>query len=437
MLKPLHIGLIGFGTVGSATYQLLKRNQHQIQRRLGRALHIRMVADLDTEKVKAVVDADCAVVSDASQIIASADIDVVIELVGGYGFALDVVSKALEAGKHVVTANKALLATHGEKIFQLARENACMVGFESSVAGGIPIIKVVREGLAANQIQWIAGIINGTTNFILTQMHEKSWTFAQALEQAQALGYAEADPTFDIEGTDAAHKCSLLAAIAYGIPIPFDQAHVEGITQLLTKDMQLAAQLGYRIKLLGIAKRTEYGVEVRVHPCLISDRSLIANVEGAMNAVMIHSDALGTSMYYGKGAGGEPTASAVIADLVDIARSVTADTASRVPHLGFQEDAMESPNILTIEEVITCNYLRIAVADQSGVLASITSILAEHGISVDAMLQQPADTTSKQTELIILTHAAREGVMNQAIEKIEKLPTVLMPVVRIRKEDFN
>jgi len=312
-----------------------------------------------------------------------------------------------------------------------------MVGFESSVAGGIPIIKVVREGLAANQIQWIAGIINGTTNFILTQMHEKSWTFAQALEQAQALGYAEADPTFDIEGTDAAHKCSLLAAIAYGIPIPFDQAHVEGITQLLTKDMQLAAQLGYRIKLLGIAKRTEYGVEVRVHPCLISDRSLIANVEGAMNAVMIHSDALGTSMYYGKGAGGEPTASAVIADLVDIARSVTADTASRVPHLGFQEDAMESPNILTIEEVITCNYLRIAVADQSGVLASITSILAEHGISVDAMLQQPADTTSKQTELIILTHAAREGVMNQAIEKIEKLPTVLMPVVRIRKEDFN
>jgi homoserine dehydrogenase len=437
MLKPLHIGLIGFGTVGSATYQLLKRNQHQIQRRLGRALHIRMVADLDTEKVKAVVDADCAVVSDASQIIASADIDVVIELVGGYGFALDVVSKALEAGKHVVTANKALLATHGEKIFQLARENACMVGFESSVAGGIPIIKVVREGLAANQIQWIAGIINGTTNFILTQMHEKSWTFAQALEQAQALGYAEADPTFDIEGTDAAHKCSLLAAIAYGIPIPFDQAHVEGITQLLTKDMQLAAQLGYHIKLLGIAKRTEYGVEVRVHPCLISDRSLIANVEGAMNAVMIHSDALGTSMYYGKGAGGEPTASAVIADLVDIARSVTADTASRVPHLGFQEDAMESPNILTIEEVITCNYLRIAVADQSGVLASITSILAEHGISVDAMLQQPADTTSKQTELIILTHAARGGVMNQAIEKIEKLPTVLMPVVRIRKEDFN
>lgn len=437
MLKPLQIGLIGFGTVGSGTYQLLKRNQHEIQRRLGRGLHISMVADLDTEKVKSVVDADCTVVSDANEIISRADIDVVIELIGGYGFALEVVSKALEAGKHVVTANKALLATHGEKIFQLAQKNACMVGFESSVAGGIPIIKVVREGLAANQIEWIAGIINGTTNFILTQMHEKSWTFAQALEQAQALGYAEADPTFDIEGTDAAHKCSLLAAIAYGIPIPFPQAYVEGITRLESKDMQLAAQLGYRIKLFGIAKRTQSGVEVRVHPCLISERSLIANVEGAMNAVMVHSDALGTSMYYGKGAGGEPTASAVIADLIDIARAQTTDVANRIPHLAFQDESIESPDILNIEAVVTCNYLRISVADQPGVLASITSVLAEHGISVDAMLQQPADATSKQTELIILTHEAKEGVMNQAITKIQKLPTVLLPVVRIRKEDFN
>lgn len=436
-MKPLQIGLIGFGTVGSGTYQLLKRNQHEIQRRLGRGLHISMVADLDTEKVKSVVDADCIVVSDANEIISRADIDVVIELIGGYGFALEVVSKALQAGKHVVTANKALLATHGEKIFQLAQKNACMVGFESSVAGGIPIIKVVREGLAANQIEWIAGIINGTTNFILTQMHEKSWTFAQALEQAQALGYAEADPTFDIEGTDAAHKCSLLAAIAYGIPIPFPQAYVEGITHLESKDMQLAAQLGYRIKLFGIAKRTQSGVEVRVHPCLISERSLIANVEGAMNAVMVHSDALGTSMYYGKGAGGEPTASAVIADLIDIARAQTTDVANRIPHLAFQDESIESPDILNIDAVVTCNYLRISVADQPGVLASITSILAEYGISVDAMLQQPADATSKQTELIILTHEAKEGVMNQAITKIQKLPTVLLPLVRIRKEDFN
>jgi len=437
MLKPMQIGLVGFGTVGSGTYQLLKRNQHQIQRRLGRALHISMVADLDVAKVKAVVDADCKVVSDAQDIISNPDIDVVIELIGGYGFALEVVSKALQAGKHVVTANKALLATHGETIFESARQQQCMVGFESSVAGGIPIIKVVREGLAANQIEWIAGIINGTTNFILTQMHEKSWTFAQALEQAQSLGYAEADPTFDIEGIDAAHKCSLLAAIAYGIPIPFSQAYVEGITQLQSKDMQFAAQLGYRIKLLGIAKRTDTGVEVRVHPCLISERSLIANVEGAMNAVMVHSDALGTSMYYGKGAGGEPTASAVIADLIDIARMASTDVANRVPHLAFQAQSIESPLILGMEEVTTCNYLRIAVADQSGVLASITSILAQHSISVDAMLQQPADSISKQTELIILTHEAKEGVMNQAIAKIQTLPTVLMPVVRIRKEDFN
>jgi len=319
----------------------------------------------------------------------------------------------------------------------LARKNACMVGFESSVAGGIPIIKVVREGLAANQIEWIAGIINGTTNFILTQMHEKSWTFAHALEQAQALGYAEADPTFDIEGTDAAHKCSLLAAIAYGIPIPFPQAYVEGITQLQSKDMQFAAQLGYRIKLLGITKRTQRGVEVRVHPCLISERSLIANVEGVMNAVMVHSDALGTSMYYGKGAGGEPTASAVIADLIDISRAQTNVVENRIPHLAFQDESIEFPDILDIEAVLTCNYLRISVADQPGVLASITSILAEYGISVDAMLQQPADATSKQTELIILTHEAKEGVMNQAITKIQKLPMVLLPVVRIRKEDFN
>jgi homoserine dehydrogenase len=436
MLKPLQIGLVGFGTVGSGTYQLLKRNQHQIERRLGRALRISMVADLNTEKVKSVVDADCTVVSDANEIISHADIDVVIELIGGYGFALEVVSKALQAGKHVVTANKALLATHGEQIFDLARKNSCMVGFESSVAGGIPIIKVVREGLAANQIEWIAGIINGTTNFILTQMHEKSLPFSQALEQAQALGYAEADPTFDIEGTDAAHKCSLLAAIAFGIQIPFPKAYVEGITQLQSKDMKFAAQLGYRIKLLGIAKQTQSGVEVRVHPCLISERSLIANVEGAMNAVMVHSDALQTSMYYGKGAGGEPTASAVIADLIDISRAST-DVACRIPHLAFQTESIESPEILDIEAVVTCNYLRIAVADQSGVLASITSVLAEHGISVDAMLQQPADATSKQTELIVLTHEAKEGVMNQAIRKIQKLPTVLMPVVRIRKEDFN
>jgi len=437
MLKPLQVGLIGFGTVGSSTYQLLIQNQDQIERRLGRALNISMVADLDTAKVKSIVSADCRVVSDAHEIIANAEIDAVIELIGGYGFAFEIVMKAIESGKHVVTANKALLATHGGKIFEAARKKGVMVGFEASVAGGIPVIKVLREGLSANRIQWIAGIINGTTNFILTQMSEKHWGFQQALTEAQRLGYAEADPTFDIQGIDAAHKCSILAAIAYGIPIPFDQTYIEGISHLQSQDMQFAEQLGYRIKLLGITKQTAQGVEVRVHPCLISERSLLAKVEGAMNAVMVNSDALGTSMYYGKGAGGEPTASAVIADLIDISRLAKADPDQRVADLGFRYEHTQFTQIISIADVSTCNYLRIGVADQSGVLASISSILADHGISVDAMLQQPASAESKQTELIILTHEAKESVMELAISEIQKLSTVLVPVIRIRKEDFN
>jgi homoserine dehydrogenase len=437
MLKPLQIGLIGFGTVGSSTYQLLIRNQDQIQRRLGRRLVISMVADLDTAKVKAVVGNDCQVVSDANEILANPDIDTVIELIGGYGFALEVILKAIESGKHVVTANKALLAIHGAKVFEAARKKGVMIGFEASVAGGIPIIKVLREGLSANRIHWIAGIINGTTNFILTQMSEKGWGFEQALAEAQSLGYAEADPTFDVQGIDAAHKCSILSAIAYGIPIPFDKAYVEGITQLQSQDMKFAAQLGYKIKLLGITKHTQNGIEVRVHPCLISDRSILAKVDGAMNAVMVNADALGTSLYYGKGAGGDPTASAVIADLIDISRLGHAQSEQRVPDLGFQSDSIETSAIVSINDVVTCNYLRIGVADQSGVLASITSILADHGISVDAMLQQPANADSKQTELIILTHEAKESTVEQAITMIQKLSTVLVPVVRIRKEDFN
>ena len=436
-MKPLQIGLIGFGTVGSSTYQLLIRNQDQIQRRLGRRLVISMVADLDTAKVKAVVGNDCQVVSDANEILANPDIDTVIELIGGYGFALEVILKAIEAGKHVVTANKALLALHGAKVFEAARKKGVMIGFEASVAGGIPIIKVLREGLSANRIHWIAGIINGTTNFILTQMSEKGWGFEQALAEAQSLGYAEADPTFDVQGIDAAHKCSILSAIAYGIPIPFDKAYVEGITQLQSQDMKFAAQLGYKIKLLGITKHTQNGIEVRVHPCLISDRSILAKVDGAMNAVMVNADALGTSLYYGKGAGGDPTASAVIADLIDISRLGHAQSEQRVPDLGFQSDSIETSAIVSINDVVTCNYLRIGVADQSGVLASITSILADHGISVDAMLQQPANADSKQTELIILTHEAKESTVEQAITMIQKLSTVLVPVVRIRKEDFN
>ena len=436
-MKPLQIGLIGFGTVGSSTYQLLIRNQDQIQRRLGRRLVISMVADLDTAKVKAVVGNDCQVVSDANEILANPDIDTVIELIGGYGFALEVILKAIESGKHVVTANKALLALHGAKVFEAARKKGVMIGFEASVAGGIPIIKVLREGLSANRIHWIAGIINGTTNFILTQMSEKGWGFEQALAEAQSLGYAEADPTFDVQGIDAAHKCSILSAIAYGIPIPFDKAYVEGITQLQSQDMKFAAQLGYKIKLLGITKHTQNGIEVRVHPCLISDRSILAKVDGAMNAVMVNADALGTSLYYGKGAGGDPTASAVIADLIDISRLGHAQSEQRVPDLGFQSDSIETSAIVSINDVVTCNYLRIGVADQSGVLASITSILADHGISVDAMLQQPANAHSKQTELIILTHEANESTVEQAITMIQKLSTVLVPVVRIRKEDFN
>lgn len=436
-MKPLQIGLIGFGTVGSSSYQLLIRNQDQIQRRLGRRLVISMVADLDTAKVKAVVGNDCQVVSDANEILANPDIDTVIELIGGYGFALEVILKAIESGKHVVTANKALLAIHGAKVFEAARKKGVMIGFEASVAGGIPIIKVLREGLSANRIHWIAGIINGTTNFILTQMSEKGWGFEQALAEAQSLGYAEADPTFDVQGIDAAHKCSILSAIAYGIPIPFDKAYVEGITQLQSQDMKFAAQLGYKIKLLGITKHTQNGIEVRVHPCLISDRSILAKVDGAMNAVMVNADALGTSLYYGKGAGGDPTASAVIADLIDISRLGHAQSEQRVPDLGFQSDSIETSAIVSINDVVTCNYLRIGVADQSGVLASITSILADHGISVDAMLQQPANADSKQTELIILTHEAKESTVEQAITMIQKLSTVLVPVVRIRKEDFN
>jgi len=436
-MRPLQIGLLGIGTVGNGTYQVLQRNKLQIERRLGRSLHISMVADLDVAKARAQVDQDCEVVSDANRVIANPDIDLVIELIGGYGFAYDIVLKAIAAGKHVVTANKALLAVHGSHIFEAAKEKGVLIGYEASVAGGIPIIKVLREGLTANRIHWVAGIINGTTNFILTQMREKGWSFEKALQEAQSLGYAEADPTFDIEGIDAAHKCSIISAIAFGIPIPFESAYVEGISQLQAQDIQFAAQLGYRIKLLGITKSSAQGVEVRVHPCLISEKSLLANVEGAMNAVMVHADATGTSMYYGKGAGGEPTASAVIADVIDIARWSSVDAALRIPAMAFQSDDLSGIRIMGMDEVTSCYYLRIGVVDQPGVLASVSGLLADAGISVDAMIQQPADSARMQTELIILTHHAREAVMNTAIANIEKLPTVLGSVVRIRKEEFN
>ena len=435
-MKPVNIGLLGIGTVGLGTYRVLNRNQEEIQRRAGRHIRISMVADIDVERARSLVGADCVVVNDGRQVIANPDIDIVVELIGGYGIAYELVMAAIESGKHVVTANKALLAVHGTEIFAAAHRKGVMVAFEASVAGGIPIIKALREGLTANRIEWIAGIINGTTNFILSQMREKNWSFEQALEMAQSLGYAEADPTFDIQGIDAAHKASIMAAIAFGVRMPFKSAYIEGITLLQSQDIRFAEQLGYRIKLLGIAKQTLDGIELRIHPCLVPTKSIIANVEGAMNAVMVQADAVGTTLYYGKGAGSEPTASAVIADLVDITRLHTADPLNRVPHLAFQPQEMRDIPILSIDKVLTAFYLRLGVADQAGVLASVTGVLAEFNISIDAMLQQPSHNKEESTELIILTHQCIESQMNAALQKIQSLATVVEPIVRIRKEEL-
>ena len=444
-MKPIQVGLLGIGTVGSGVFNVLQRNQDEISRRAGRGIQITMVADLDMERAKAVVGEGIQVVNDARAIIANPDIDIVIELIGGYGIARALVLEAIAAGKHVVTANKALLAVHGTEIFAAASAKGVMVAFEAAVAGGIPIIKALREGLTANRIQWIAGIINGTTNFILSEMRDKGLDFDVVLKEAQRLGYAEADPTFDIEGVDAAHKATLMSAIAFGMPVQFHKAHVEGITKLSATDIRYAEQLGYRIKLLGITKRADKGVELRVRPSLVPSKRLIANVEGAMNAVVVQGDAVGTTLYYGKGAGSEPTGSAVIADLVDITRLHTADPEHRVPHLAFQAntlaDAMGTLPVLPMSEVVTSYYLRLRVADQAGVLAKVTSLLAEAGVSIDAVLQREADEVggegSTQTDLIILTHATREGTMDAVIAQMQALPTVLAPITRIRKEELN
>ena len=443
-MKPIQVGLLGVGVVGAGTFNVLKRNQEEIQRRAGRAIEITMVADLDTARAQAVVGANVKVVNDARAIIANPEIDIVIELIGGYGIAKQLVMEAIAAGKHVVTANKALLAVHGTEIFAAAHAKGVMVAFEAAVAGGIPIIKSLREGLTANRIQWIAGIINGTTNFILSEMRDKGLDFAAALKDAQALGYAEADPTFDIEGVDAAHKVTLMSAIAFGIPVQFDKAYVEGISKLAAQDIKYAEQLGYRIKLLGITKRVQAngkeGIELRVHPSLVPNKRLIANVEGAMNAVMVQGDAVGTTLYYGKGAGSEPTASAVIADLVDITRLHTADPAHRVPHLAFQPDAMSDLQVLPMSDIVTSYYLRLRVADEAGVLAKVTGILATAGISIDAVLQREADEVggegSTQTDVIILTHDCVESKMNAAMVQMQALSSVLAPITRIRKEEL-
>jgi homoserine dehydrogenase len=440
-MKPIQVGLLGIGTVGSGTFEVLKRNQEEIQRRAGRPIQVTMVADLDTARAQAIVGNSVKVVNDARQVIANPEIDIVVELIGGYGIAKQLVLEAIAAGKHVVTANKALLAVHGTEIFAAAHKKGVMVAFEAAVAGGIPIIKALREGLSANRIQWVAGIINGTTNFILSEMRDKGLAFGDVLKQAQALGYAEADPTFDIEGVDAAHKATIMAAIAFGVPVQFDKAYVEGITKLEAQDIRYAEQLGYRIKLLGISKRTANGIELRVHPCLVPAKRLIANVEGAMNAVMVQADAVGTTLYYGKGAGSEPTASAVIADLVDVTRLQTADPLNRVPHLAFQPEtfdlAMGKLPVLPMEQVVTSYYLRLRVADQAGVLAQITGIFAQAVISIDAVLQREAGEGENQTDLIILTHDCVEAKMNQALVQMQQLSTVLAPITRIRKEELN
>ncbi len=447
-MKAIQVGLLGIGTVGSGAFQVLQRNQEEIRSRAGRGIEISMVADLDTARAQQIVGPQVQVVDDARQVIAKPEIEIVIELIGGYGIARTLVMEAIAAGKHVVTANKALLAVHGTEIFRAAHEKGVMVAFEAAVAGGIPIIKALREGLTANRIQWIAGIINGTTNFILSEMRDKGLDFDTVLKEAQQLGYAEADPTFDIEGVDAAHKATIMSAIAYGIPVQFDKAYIEGITRLSTTDIRYAEQLGYRIKLLGITKRREgEGVELRVHPTLMPARRLIANVEGAMNAVVVNGDAVGTTLYYGKGAGSEPTASAVIADLVDVTRLATSDPQHRVPHLAFQPGAMRDVRVLPMEQIITSYYLRLRVKDEAGVLARVTSILADAGISINAVLQREADDvagtdagagepTPDHTDLIILTHETSEGAMNGALAQLQALPSVLAPIVRIRKEEL-
>jgi homoserine dehydrogenase len=437
LTKPINVGLLGIGTVGSGTFMVLKRNEEEITRRAGRPIRITKVADKNLALAQQVTAGSVALTDDAFSVVTDPDIDIVIELIGGYGIAKELVLKAIANGKHVVTANKALLAVHGNEIFAAARDKGVMVAFEAAVAGGIPIIKAVREGLTANRIQWIAGIINGTTNFILSEMRDKGLAFADVLKEAQRLGYAEADPTFDIEGVDAAHKITILSALAFGIPMQFDKAYVEGISKLEADDIKYAEQLGYRIKLLGITKRRSDGVELRVHPTLIPSRRLIANVEGAMNAVLVQGDAVGATLYYGKGAGAEPTASAVIADLVDVTRMQTADPENRVPHLAFQPGAMDDTPILPLSEIETGYYLRLRVEDKPGVLADITRILADQQISIDAMIQREPAEGESQTDIIMLTHVTREKNVDAAIARMEALPVVKKKVIRLRMEELG
>ncbi len=440
-MKPIKVGLLGIGTVGGGTWAVLERNREEISRRAGRAIEISVIADKDLEKAKRLAGGKARTTADAFEVVRDPEIDIVIELIGGVTIAKDLVLAAIENGKHVVTANKALLATHGNEIFAAAQKKGVMVAFEGAVAGGVPIIKALREGLTANRIEWIAGIINGTSNFILSEMREKGLAFDTVLKEAQKLGYAETDPSFDIDGVDAAHKLTIMAAIAFGVPMQFDKCYKEGISKLTQGDIRYAEQLGYRIKLLGITKRTrvenEEGIELRVHPTLIPTRRLIANVEGVMNAVLVKGDAVGPTLYYGAGAGAEPTGSAVVADLVDVTRLHTADPDHRVPHLAFRSDRMSDIRILPMEEVVTSYYLRMRVQDRPGVLADITRILADASISIGAMIQREPAEGEDQVDIIMLTHQTREKDVNSAMKKIEELPVVTGRVTRIRLEELQ
>ena len=435
-MKPINVGLLGVGTVGGGTYNVLKRNREEIARRAGREIVIRVVASRTRESIRKLVG-DSVEIVEPEQLVVHPDIDIVVELIGGHTIARDLVLKAIANGKHVVTANKALLALHGNEIFLAAQKKGVTVAFEGAVAGGVPIIKALREGLTANRIEWIAGIINGTSNFSLSEMRDKGSSFAGALKEAQERGYAEADPTFDVEGIDVAHKLTIMSAIAFGIPMQFEKVYTEGISDLASEDIRYAEELGYRIKLLGITRRAAGGIELRVHPTLIPKRRLIANVEGVMNAILVKGDAVGASLYYGAGAGADPTASAVVADLVDVTRMHTADPENRVPHLAFQPDQVRDVPILPMEEVETSYYLRIRAEDKPGVLADVARILADQGISIGAMIQKEAPAGEEATDIIMLTHRTLEKRTNAAMAKIRSLPTIQGKIVRLRMEELN
>ncbi len=436
-MKPVKVGLLGLGTVGGGTFNVLRRNAEEIERRAGRGIEISYAAAREYDSAQLPGIQNIRVSDDAFAVVDDPDIDIVVELIGGYEPARELVLKAIANGKHVVTANKALIAVHGNEIFAAAQKQGVMVAFEAAVAGGMPIIKAVREGLAANRIEWIAGIINGTGNFILTEMRDKGRDFADVLAEAQALGYAEADPTFDVEGIDAAHKLCILGSLAFGIPLQFDKVYTEGISRITRDDVEFAEQLGYRIKHLGVTRRTVAGVELRVHPTLIPEKRLIANVDGVMNAVLVQADAVGPTLYYGAGAGAEPTASAVVADLVDVTRTLTADPENRVPHLAFQPDALSDLPILPMEDVETAYYLRLCAADRPGVLADVTRILGDGGISIEAVIQKEPAEGEEKVAVILLTRRVREKHMNAAIEQIESLDSIEGRVTRIRVEHLG